>query len=106
MFLLNMSFISRVKWTIFILFHERRSQEWNTIIIHFTSEIKDIFSKKHLNFLFIIYKFPIIFQGEEKQRILLYISFCFDFLIVADEFIKALSFIKLLSDSDFLFTFP
>ena len=37
---------------------------------------------------------------------LLYISFCFDFLDVADEFIKALSFIKLLSDSDFLFTFP
>ena len=33
MFLLNMSFIS----------------------------IKDIFNKKHLNFLFIIYKFPIIF---------------------------------------------
>ena len=34
----------------------------------------------------------------------LYISFCFDFLVVADEFIKALSFIKLLIDSDFLFT--
>ena len=30
-------------------------------------------------------------------------SFCFDFIVVADEFIKALSFIKLLSDSDFLF---
>ena len=75
------------------------------IIVNFTSEIKDIFSKKHLNFLFIIYKFPIIFLGKEK-RILLYISFCFDFLVVADEFIKALSFIKLLSDSDFLFTFP
>ena len=30
----------------------------------------------------------------------LYISFCSDFLVVADEFIKALSFIKLLSDSD------
>ena len=25
------------------------------IIVHFTSEIKDIFNKKHLNFLFIIY---------------------------------------------------
>ena len=59
------------------------------------SEIKDIFNKKHLNFLFIIYKFPIIFYGKEK-RILLYISLCFDFLVVVDEFIKALSFIKLL----------
>ena len=49
MFLLNMSLISRVKWTIFI-FH-------NIIIVHFTSEIKDIFNKKHLNFLFIIYTF-------------------------------------------------
>ena len=42
MFLLNMSFISRVKWTIFI-FHEWRSQELNIIIVHFTSEIKDKF---------------------------------------------------------------
>ena len=56
MFLVNMSFISRVKWTIFI-FHEWRSHEYNLIIVHFTSEIKDIFNKKHLNFLFIIYKF-------------------------------------------------
>ena len=85
MFLLNMSFISRVQWT----------------IVHFTREIKDIFNKKYLNFLFIIYKFPIIFQGK-KKRILLYISFCFDFLVVADKFIKALSFIKLLNNSDFL----
>ena len=64
MFLLNMSFISRVKWTIFIfhewrshtifIFHEWRSHERNIIIVHFTSEIKDIFIKKHLNFLFII----------------------------------------------------
>ena len=30
-------------------------------IVHFTREIKDMFNKKHLNFLFIIYKFPIIF---------------------------------------------
>ena len=44
MFLLNMSFISRVKWTIFI-FHEWRSHEWNIIIVHFSSEIKDIFIK-------------------------------------------------------------
>ena len=73
--------------------------------VHFMSEIKDIFNKQHLNFLFIIYKFPIIFSGKEK-RFSLYISFCFDFLVVADEFIKALHFIKLLSDSDFLFTFP
>ena len=45
-------------------------QEWSgqylyfmsgeVINVHFTSEIKDIFNKKHLNFLFIIYKFPII----------------------------------------------
>ena len=56
MFLLNMSYISRVKWTIFI-FHEWR----NTIIVHFTSEIKDIFNKKRLNFLFIIYKFSMFF---------------------------------------------
>ena len=34
---------------------------WNIIIVHFTSEIKGIFNKKHLNFLFIIYIFPIIF---------------------------------------------
>ena len=40
------------------------------------------------------------FQGK-KKRILLYISFCFDFLVVADKIIKAFSFIKLLSDSDF-----
>ena len=33
---------------------------------------------------------------------ILYFRFCFDFLVVADEFIKALSFIKLLSDSDCL----
>ena len=65
--------------------------------VHFTSEIKDIFNKK----TFIIYKFLINFKGKEK-RILLYISFCFDFLVVADELIKAFSFIKLLSDSDFL----
>ena len=45
MFLLNMSFISRVKWPIIILLN----------IVHFTREIKDIFNKKHLNFLFIIY---------------------------------------------------
>ena len=93
-----MSFISQVKWTIFI-FHEWQSHEWNIIIVPFTSEIKDINNKKHVNFLFIIYKFPIIFEGKEKQT-LLYISFCFDFLVVTDEFIKALSFIKLLSDSD------
>ena len=37
---------------------------------------------------------------------LLYISFCIDFLVVADEVIKALSFIKLLSHSDYLFAFP
>ena len=104
MFLLNMSFISRVKWTIF-LFHEWRSHELKIIISHFLIKIKDIFNKKHVNFLFIIYNCPIIFQGKEK-RILLYISFCFDFLVVADEFIKALSFIKLLSNFDFLFTFP
>ena len=54
MFLLNMSFISQVKWTLFIF------NEWR-IIVNFTSEIKDIFNKKHLNFLFIIYKFTIIF---------------------------------------------
>ena len=48
MFLLKKSFISRVNWTIFI-FHESQS------------EIKDMFNKKHLNFPFIIYKFPIIF---------------------------------------------
>ena len=99
MFLLYMSFILRVKWTIYW------SHEWNIIIVHFTSEIKDIFNKKHLNFLFIIYKFPITFYGKEKQ-ILLYISFCFGFLVVADKFIKALSFIKHLRDSDFLLTFP
>ena len=92
MFLLNMSFISQVKWTMFI-FHE-----WQSI----TREIKDILNKKRLNFIFFIYKFSMFFQGKEK-RILLYISFCFDFLVVADKFIKALSFIKLLSDSDFLF---
>ena len=51
MFVLNMSFISRVKWTIFI-FHEWQSHKLNIIIVHFTSEIKDIFNKKHLNFLF------------------------------------------------------
>ena len=39
------------------------------------------------------------------MQILLKLAF-FYFLVVADEFIKALSFIKLLSDSDFLFTFP
>ena len=71
------------------------------IIVHYMSEIKYISNKKHLNFLFIIYKFPIIFYGKEK-RILLYICFCFDFLVVADEFIKVLSFIKHLRDSDFL----
>ena len=59
MFLLNMSFISRVKWTIFI-FHEWRSII-DKIIVHFKSEIKDIFNKIHLNFVFIVYKFPIIF---------------------------------------------
>ena len=77
-------------------------------MFYITSEVDNIYISwvaKHLNFLFTIYKFPIIFQGKEK-RILLYISFCFDFLVGADEFIKALSFIKLLSDSDFLFTFP
>ena len=59
MFLLNMSFISRVKWTIFI-FHEWRCHKCNIIIVHFTREIKDIFNKKkHLNFLFIFCKFPI-----------------------------------------------
>ena len=51
---------------------------------YFTSEIKDIFSEKHLNFLFIINTFAIIFYGKEK-RILLYISFCFDFPVVADD---------------------
>ena len=56
MFLLNMCFISRVKWTIFI-FHEWRSHEWNIIIVHFSSEIKDIFNKNIWNFLFIIYNF-------------------------------------------------
>ena len=60
MFLLNMSFISRVRWTIFI-FYEWRSHKCNIVIVHFTSEIKDIFNKKHLNFFFIFYKFPIIF---------------------------------------------
>ena len=57
MFLLNMSFISRVKWTIFI-FHEWQSHECNIIIVHFTSKIKDIFNKKTFEFS---YKFPIIF---------------------------------------------
>ena len=57
MFSLNMSFVSRVNWTIFI-FHEWRSQEGNILYVRFTSEIKDIFNQKHLNFLFIIYKFP------------------------------------------------
>ena len=52
MFLLNMSFISRVKWTIFII------------------EIKDIFNKKHLNFHFIIYKFPIIFKVKRSESYL------------------------------------
>ena len=51
MFLLNMSFISRVKWTIFI-FHEWQSHECNIIIVHFTSEIKDIFNKKTFEFSF------------------------------------------------------
>ena len=68
------------------------------------SEIKDVFNKKHLNFLFIIHKFPIIFKGKEK-RIFLFISFCFDVPVVADAFIKILPFVKLLSVSDFLFTF-
>ena len=45
--LLNMSFISRVKWKIFI-FHEWRSHEWNIIIVHFTREMKDIFNKKNI----------------------------------------------------------
>ena len=84
------------------IFHVWRSHERNIIIVHFTSEIKDIFNKKHLIFFLLS---PIIFEGKEK-RILLYISFCFDFLVVADEFTKALSFIMLLSDSGFLFTFP
>ena len=53
MFLLNMSFTSRVKWTTFI-FHEWRSHSYNINIVHFTHEIKDIFNKKHLNFLFIL----------------------------------------------------
>ena len=57
-------------------------------VFYFTSEIKNIFNKKHLNFLFIIYIFPIIFLGKEK-RIFLYISLCFVFLVVADEFIKS-----------------
>ena len=42
MFLLNMAFISP-------------SEVENIHIFHFTSEIKAIFSKNHLNFLFIIY---------------------------------------------------
>ena len=71
------------------VFYFTREVDNNYIdIVHFTSEIKDIFNKKHLNFLFIIYKFPINFLGKET-RILLYISFCFHFLVVADEFIKA-----------------
>ena len=45
MFLLNMSFISRVKWTIFI-FHG------NIINVHFMSEIKDILNKKIFEFSF------------------------------------------------------
>ena len=48
MFLLNMYFIgfnSRVKRTIFT-FHEWRSQEFNIMIVHYTSEIKDIFNKR------------------------------------------------------------
>ena len=56
MFLLNMSFISRVKWTIFI-FHEWRSHEWNIIIVHFSSEIKDIFNKKTFEFSFYYIQF-------------------------------------------------
>ena len=51
MFLLNMSFISRVKWTIFI-FYEWRSQECNIVIVHFTSETKDILNNKPFEFSF------------------------------------------------------
>ena len=48
MFLLNMSFISQVKWTIFI-FHE--------IIVHFWSEIKDTFNKNILIFFLLFTKY-------------------------------------------------
>ena len=51
MFLLNMSFISHVKWTIFI-FHEWRCHERNIIIGHLMSEIKDSFDKKTFEFSF------------------------------------------------------
>ena len=60
MFLLNMSIISLVKWTLFI-FYEWRSHSWNIIIVHFTSEIKDIFNKKNVWNFFFIYKFSVFF---------------------------------------------
>ena len=83
--------------------HRGYSNVFDKYVFYFMSEIKTYLTKKHLNFLFIIFK--IIFKGKEK-RIVLYISVCFDFLVVADKSIKTFSFIKLLSDSDFLFTFP
>ena len=45
----------RVKRKIFISY-EWQSHTWYIHIFHLTSEIKVIFNKKHLNFLFIIYK--------------------------------------------------
>ena len=57
MFLLNMSFISRVKLTIFI-FHEWQSHELNIIIVHFTSEIKTYLTKTFEFFFLLSTNFP------------------------------------------------
>ena len=68
MFLLNMAFISPSEvQNIYIYIH----------IFHFTSEIKAIFNKNHLNFLFIIYNH---FSKETHFTFSSYLSFLALFL--------------------------
>ena len=58
MFLLNMLNICYFTSEVDNIHISWVANEWNIIIVHFISEIKDLFNKKHLNFLLLSTNFP------------------------------------------------